>query len=457
MAGFGNFSRAAHGDSGNRGYHSDFYDDDDDDEPYKPTPEEIAKRTQKRELNQKLSNENKLYLGGVDIPYVAISGQDALHGKTDTQLIDTQQDVIMPGTKAKGSKIVDNFIHQKELSVWITNKNNIPIIDEYNKRARPDGWTAYYEPNAPNNKIRYRNRTLGIDNQIDRPLPPGWVQKMDMNRKFFYVHSSSGSWQYEYPLPVRWIVKTDTQNRKFHALSNDPNTKQYDQPVAATPVPTAAANPVPTAAANPTPTAAANPTPVAANPVPATQPPLRVGWEQLTEPSGRVYYGNPVLKKTQYERPLPLPLGWNELKDPNSGRTYYGNQALNQVQWNLPQAIAAAANPVAANPVPAPSVKVTPVEYYYKVGDGDFPYDIVANEALTNAIKSVCPKDNSTCHIELVRADPPQQAAIKDYNTKIQTKTKGGARNKKKHRRTKRRTSSKSHRMRRRTSQRMRA
>jgi hypothetical protein len=90
------------------------------------------------------------------------------------------------------------------------------------------------------------------------------------------------------------------------------------------------------------------------------------------------------------------------------------------------------------------------------VGDGDFPYD-VANEALKNAIKSVCPNDNSTCHIELVRADPSEQAEIKDYNTKIKNKTKGGARNKKKHRRTKRRTSSKSHRMRRRTSQRMRA
>jgi hypothetical protein len=146
------------------------------------------------------------------------------------------------------------------------------------------------------------------------------------------------------------------------------------------------------------------------------------------------------------------------LKDTTSGRTYYGNPQSKTTQWERPCAPSVAPTPVPAPSVAAtPSVKVTPVEYYYKVGDGDFPYDIVANEALTNAIKSVCPKDNSTCHIELVRADPPQQAAIKDYNTKIQTKTKGGARNKKKHRRTKRRTSSKSHRMRRRTSQRMRA
>ena len=98
--------------------------------------------------------------------------------------------------------------------------------------------------------------------------------------------------------------------------------------------------------------------------------------------------------------------------------------------------------------------------YYYKVGDGDYPYKVANDDALKNAINSICPNDNSTCHTEMVRADPKEQTQIGDYNAKIenQNKINGGSKNKKKHRRTKRRTSSKSHRMRtyRRTSQRSR-
>jgi hypothetical protein len=187
--------------------------------------------------------------------------------------------------------------------------------------------------------------------------------------------------------------------------------------------------------------------------------PLPPGWEQLREPSGVVYYKKDNV--TQYDRPppLPLPSGWVRKLDTNK-KFFYLNGTKWQYEYPLPtQPVAAATTPTTTQPTKVaatPSVTVTPVEYYYKVGDGDFPYD-VANEALKNAIKSVCPNDNSTCHIELVRTDPKEQANIIEYNAKIKNKTKGGAKNKKKHRRTKRRTSSKSHRMRRRTSQRMRA
>jgi hypothetical protein len=118
------------------------------------------------------------------------------------------------------------------------------------------------------------------------------------------------------------------------------------------------------------------------------------------------------------------------------------------VQWERPCASVAATPSVAvpANSVavPANSVAVAApsVKYYVKVGDGDFPYN-VASKALEDAMNSVCPEDkSSTCHTEMVRADPKEQTAIEGYNGRLnnQTKTKGGARNKKKHRRTNRRT-----------------
>jgi hypothetical protein len=122
----------------------------------------------------------------------------------------------------------------------------------------------------------------------------------------------------------------------------------------------------------------------ASSPAFAGVPPLPPGWEELREPSGRVYYGNPALKLVQYERPLPanihhaafapvtlnavsptagaaafavassvlaapcappgqvqalplppLPPGWEELREP-SGRVYYGNPAFKLVQYERP-------------------------------------------------------------------------------------------------------------------------
>jgi hypothetical protein len=201
--------------------------------------------------------------------------------------------------------------------------------------------------------------------------------------------------------------------------------------------------------------------------------PLPDGWEHLREPSGQVYYRNLTLGKTQYERPPPLGWtfvtgkditpyyenpalkivqyefpkwcvlqpGWEVLRDP-SGRVYYGNPALKKTQWERPCATAPSVSanlPAPASPVPsaspAPSVK-----YYVKVGDGDFPYES-ASKPLEDAINSVCPTDNSTCHTEMVRAYPPEQKEIDEYNAKIKNNLNGGAKNKKKHRRSKRRKS----------------
>jgi hypothetical protein len=357
----------------------------------------------------------------------------------------------IPNTSAIG----DIFERPNDNDIFIkVDKKNNDLIQAYNKTALPNGWTAAMEfdkgPNYHNIYYQYNNGAK----QVDRPLPAGWNLKVNAVGRIYYVHTLTNSWQYEYPLPPRWIEKMDAQQKKFYAMSDNPSEYQYDQPTALPP-----------------------------------------GWVILRDPSGRVYYGNPVLKDVQYDRPqdnpaptaaatpaaptkvaanpvaanpVPAPSvkvapaatqlcalqpGWEAFKD-NSLRPFYGNSNSKTVQWDRPCATSVAATPAA---VPAPSVAATPsvavaapsVEYYYQVGDGDFPYEKVgANNALNNAIASVCPKDNSKCHIVLVRADPKEQKEIEDYNTKIKNKPNGGAKNKKKHRRTKRRTSSKSHRIR---------
>ena len=50
-------------------------------------------------------------------------------------------------------------------------------------------------------------------------------------------------------------------------------------------------------------------TPSAAPPVAAQTPSLLPGWEELKDPSGRIYYGNPSQKIVQYERPILFEMG----------------------------------------------------------------------------------------------------------------------------------------------------
>jgi len=79
----------------------------------------------------------------------------------------------------------------------------------------------------------------------------------------------------------------------------------------AAPAPPSAAPPsaAPPSAAPPSadPPVAAAPAPVAAQT--PSLPPLPPGWEELKEPSGRIYYGNPSLKIVQYERPILFEMG----------------------------------------------------------------------------------------------------------------------------------------------------
>jgi len=167
-------------------------------------------------------------------------------------------------------------------------------------------------------------------------------------------------------------------------------------------------------------------------------PPL--GWESLVDNNGIVYYGNPTLKIVQYEFPkCVLQPGWEVLRDP-SGRVSYGNPALKKTQWGWPCATAPSVSANLPSPSASPASPAPSVKYYVKVGDGDFPYES-ASKPLEDAINSVCPTDNSTCHTEMVRAYPPEQKEIDEYNAKIKNNLNGGAKNKKKHRRSKRRKS----------------
>jgi hypothetical protein len=51
-----------------------------------------------------------------------------------------------------------------------------------------------------------------------------------------------------------------------------------------------------------------SPSPAPLSPA-STSTPLPPGWEELKEPSGRVYYGNPVLKIVQLDRPMVYKIG----------------------------------------------------------------------------------------------------------------------------------------------------
>lgn len=97
-------------------------------------------------------------------------------------------------------------------------------------------------------------------------------------------------------LPPGWEKLKDNLLRTFYGNSLQ-KTVQWERPQD-NPTPTAAATP---AAANPTPTAAANPAAAPVATLPSTS--LPPGWEELKDNSGRVYYGNPALKTTQYAFP----------------------------------------------------------------------------------------------------------------------------------------------------------
>ena len=85
------------------------------------------------------------------------------------------------------------------------------------------------------------------------------------------------------------------------------------------------------------------------------------GWENLVDPSGQRFYGNPLLKITQYQHPSlgiaaqpPLPAGWEELLD-HHGKQYYGNPQLKITQYQHPSVYGICQPPPTAAATHAPS------------------------------------------------------------------------------------------------------
>ena len=171
-------------------------------------------------------------------------------------------------------------------------------------------------------------------------------------------------------LPSGWVKHLDKKTGLPFYFNKELNKKEWELPSSPAPV-----QPMVPASAS-------------------TSTPLPPGWEELREPSGRVYYGNRALDIVQYVRPVNLPPGWKELKEP-SGRIYFGNPALNAVQYELPM--------------------------LYKMNGKTFS----STNALLNEVYSRCPTGTRVCDVAIAPAAQATPSAA------------GGAKNKK--RRTKRR------------------
>jgi hypothetical protein len=80
---------------------------------------------------------------------------------------------------------------------------------------------------------------------------------------------------------------------------------------------------------------------------------LPQGWEVLVDQYGQRYYGNPLLRITQYQHPSlgiaqpPLPAGWEILVD-HHGKQYYGNPQLKITQYQHPSVMGICQPPPAA-------------------------------------------------------------------------------------------------------------
>jgi hypothetical protein len=119
------------------------------------------------------------------------------------------------------------------------------------------------------------------------------------------------------------VVRVD---RKNNSIIEAYNEKFNDTSSTSAPAPSSTPAPAPAKAPTPDPTSSSTP----------AQQALPSGWEQLKDTkTGRIYYGNCVLKLVQDEWPS-LPSGWEELKDKPTGRISYGNRDLKTVQWEWP-------------------------------------------------------------------------------------------------------------------------
>jgi len=251
----------------------------------------------------------------------------------------------------------------------------------------------------------------------EAPLKPGWSAQKDPSGKTYYANITTGESSWDRP-----AVAPAAPPPAFAAAS------QLAEAVAATPASLAAdaasrrlASALPTAAATPAaavvPAAAASaPTGLSAAAKPASEPPLKPGWSEHKDASGKTYYANVGTGESSWDRPSqppsaplapvptapalpvalgasrpaaslptataaavapvptatakppdppPLKAGWAEYTDPQ-GKTYYANLATGESSWDRPSdpgaaaaallaAAAAASKPTVASAVAAPA------------------------------------------------------------------------------------------------------
>ncbi|XP_064010622.1 NEDD4-like E3 ubiquitin-protein ligase WWP1 isoform X2 [Pogoniulus pusillus] len=75
--------------------------------------------------------------------------------------------------------------------------------------------------------------------------------------------------------------------------------------------------------------------PVRQQPGNACTEPLPLGWEQRKDPHGRTYYVDHNTRTTTWERPQPLPPGWERRVD-DRGRVYYVDHNTRTTTWQRP-------------------------------------------------------------------------------------------------------------------------
>ena len=188
-----------------------------------------------------------------------------------------------------------------------------------------------------------------LSNNVNDTLPSGWVKHVDAKGRSFYFNEESNKKQWELPLsnpapapsssnnvndtlPPGWVKHVDAKGRSFY-FNEESNKKQWELPSSPAPLsnpapapPIAPTNQLPLTSSQPmvpVPALLSNP----AQPAPASTP-LPPGWEELREPSGRVYYGNPALKIIQYARPMLFKM---------SGRTFSSmNELMHMIYSSCP-------------------------------------------------------------------------------------------------------------------------
>jgi len=283
----------------------------------------------------------------------------------------------LPNTNAMGFVIIDGEGQGALMYVRVDRANNA-IIEAYNEslNSLPPGWEELKEPSG---RIYYGNPALKIvqyafptppsssssasappsstssasappsstssasappsssssasappSSTSSAPTPSSTSSPVAAPPPAAPVPAPSSSNNVNDTLPSGWVKHVDAKGRSFY-VNKDLNKKQWELPSSPAPL------------SNPAPVQPMVPAPA------STSTPLPPGWEELKEPSGRVYYGNPALKIIQYARPMLFEM---------NGHTFSSmNELMHGIYSSCSTGAAASKCEVAATPSAAGGAK----------------------------------------------------------------------------------------------------